>query len=45
MALVIRGKTICHLCGRVIKEGDAIESFPPLVVDAADPLAAFSPAR
>ena len=44
MALVILGKTICHLCGRVIEEGDEIESFPPMAVDAADPLADFSDA-
>lgn len=44
MALVIYEQTRCPLCGDVLREDDTIELFPPLVSDAADPLAIFNDA-
>ena len=28
MALVIPGKSVCHLCGAVLQEHDEVEAFP-----------------
>lgn len=32
MALIIRGKTLCHICGRVLAEDDKVQLFPPALV-------------
>lgn len=37
MALVIRGKTFCRLCGRVHAPDDELELFPPGLFEASDP--------
>ncbi|WP_156391777.1 MULTISPECIES: hypothetical protein [unclassified Nocardioides] len=29
MAMIIRGKSLCHICGLVVAEGDEIQLFPP----------------
>jgi hypothetical protein len=30
MAILVRGKTRCPLCGNVIEEGDDVVNFPPI---------------
>ena len=42
MALLIRGKTQCRLCGQVITETDNVVSFPPITVNEADGLFLFN---
>lgn len=37
MALVIRGKTRCHLCQRVHAPDDDVELFPPALFERGDP--------
>lgn len=37
MALVIRGKTKCRLCGRVIAEQDEIVTFPSGLFHPGEP--------
>jgi hypothetical protein len=44
MSLLLRGKTTCPICGRVIQERDVAISFPAFVWNGADPLALFSDA-
>jgi hypothetical protein len=44
MALIIRGKTTCPLCGQIIHADDEIVSFPPFVGEPGDPLHLFSDA-
>jgi hypothetical protein len=39
MAIVIRGKSVCHLCGNVIEPSDAILLFPPALFDPCSALA------
>jgi hypothetical protein len=29
MALIIRGKSVCHICGLVIADRDEVQLFPP----------------
>ncbi|SKB02636.1 hypothetical protein [Aeromicrobium choanae] len=29
MAIVLRGRSVCHLCGRVMRSEDDIALFPP----------------
>jgi hypothetical protein len=29
MAIVIRGRSVCHICGRVLGADDDIQTFPP----------------
>lgn len=33
MAIVIRGKSLCHLCGLIIASGDQVQCFPPALFD------------
>jgi len=42
MAIIIKGTSVCPLCGQVIKESDEIVSFPPFISDELDPLFEFS---
>ena len=42
MALLIFGKSVCSLCGRVIKQEESTCSFPPFVVNELDPCFVFS---
>ena len=42
MAIVIRGKTKCQFCGKVIAEGQEVVSFPNFVTNQMDPLRVFS---
>ena len=44
MALVIRGQTICDLCGEIIAEGDDVTTFPAFVHNEIDPLFCFNDA-
>lgn len=42
MALMIRGKTTCGICGHIIELNDAAVMFPPLTCNELDPLMGFS---
>jgi predicted nucleic acid-binding Zn ribbon protein len=42
MALLIYGKRVCSLCGKLIKQEDPSCSFPPFVVNELDPCFLFS---
>jgi hypothetical protein len=42
VAIVILGKTICHLCGRTIEVDQEIVAFSPFVSNEADPLFVFN---
>jgi hypothetical protein len=42
MAILIRGKTVCALCGQVIKKGEKATLFPHFVVSRDDPLWKFT---
>jgi len=42
MALLIRGKTKCSLCGQVITDGEEVMSFGPFVTNRRDPLLRYS---
>jgi hypothetical protein len=44
MAIVIRGKSACQLCGNVMAEGDALVMTSPFISDRSDPLWRFSDA-
>lgn len=44
MALLVRGRTHCPLCGRIIAAGDPVVSFPPLISNQLDPLFMFNDA-
>lgn len=33
MALVVRGRSVCHLCGRVMGNGERLVLFPPALFD------------
>jgi hypothetical protein len=33
MAIVIRGKSRCHICGRIIKDVDEVQLFPPALFE------------
>lgn len=44
MTLLLRGKTICNICGQVIGENDEAVGFSPFVMNAADPLFRFDDA-
>ncbi|RNL79825.1 hypothetical protein [Nocardioides marmorisolisilvae] len=39
MSLLLRGKTVCHLCGEVIGLDDAAQQFPPGLFDSGGPVA------
>lgn len=42
MALLIRGKTTCGLCSKVIGEDDEVFAVPPLISNTLDPLYKFN---
>ena len=42
MAIVLRGKTECSICGKVILSGDEIVSTSHFIADKDDPLWRFS---
>jgi hypothetical protein len=42
MAIVIRGKTECPLCGSILSDADQIVMFPHFIADRAHPLWRFS---
>ena len=44
MALLVRGKSTCHLCGQVIGPEDAAEMFPPALCDSREPVARLNDA-
>lgn len=44
MALVIRGKTQCAICGKTIEQEDSIVMCPHFIADQSDPLWRFSDA-
>jgi hypothetical protein len=44
MAILLRGKTECRICGDVIKDGDEVILFPHVVLNEADPLYSLSDA-
>jgi len=42
MAIIIRGKTKCSICGAVIEDGQTVSSFPHFIQNELDPLAVFN---
>lgn len=42
MALIVRGKTTCGLCDKVIQDGDEVVAFSPFVANERDPLFRYS---
>lgn len=44
MAIIIRGKTLCPLCGEVLTEEDEIFATSHFISDKTDPLWCFSDA-
>lgn len=38
MVVLIRGKTVCAICGKVIYDGQAVQMFRPFVSNELDPL-------
>ena len=44
MALVIRGKSTCFICGRIMGKADEIVIFPPFVPNLRSPIRPFSDA-
>lgn len=42
MALILRGKTECSICGVVIKDGDTIVATTHFIGEPSDPLWRFS---
>lgn len=44
MAILVRGKTECPICGEVIQDGDDVALFPHFVLNEADPLYPLSDA-
>lgn len=44
MAILLLGKTVCSLCGQVIKADERRRSFPAFVANEEDPLFLFSDA-
>ena len=42
MAILLRGKTVCTLCGKPIVENQEAVGFPPFVSNELDPLQIFS---
>lgn len=32
MAVIIRGKSLCHICGLVLAADDDVQSFPPALL-------------
>ncbi len=44
MALLLLGKTICPICGLVIRDGQELKCFPPFVSNELDSLIIFNDA-
>jgi hypothetical protein len=44
MALLIRGRTVCGLCGLVISADDDVVIFPPMTSNTVDPIFRYSDA-
>ena len=44
MAIIIRGKSKCTLCGKFLEEGQEVVAFSPFVGNELDPLWVFSDA-
>jgi hypothetical protein len=44
MAIVIRGKSTCVICGKILQEGQELVCFSPFVGNELDPLWEFSDA-
>lgn len=44
MAIIILNRSICRICGNLIKEGDEIAGFPHFARSEQDPLYFFSDA-
>jgi hypothetical protein len=44
MAIVIRGKSTCVICGKILQEGQELVCFSPFVWNELDPLWKFSDA-
>jgi len=42
MAVLLRNKTICPMCGRLIEEGEDTSLFPHFILNENDPLYEFS---
>jgi hypothetical protein len=42
MAILLRGKTRCPICRKVIEEGDEAVTFPHFILNGKDPLSALS---
>lgn len=42
MALFVRGRTPCGICGQVLEQDDEVAVFPPFVANRKDPLWRFS---
>jgi predicted nucleic acid-binding Zn ribbon protein len=42
MAIIIRGKTKCFICGAVIEDEQPVRSFPHFIQNELDPLAVFN---
>lgn len=32
MAIIIRGKSVCHVCGSILAEDDDVQLFPPALL-------------
>src|SRR2546427_3362411 len=41
LPILIRGKTVCSLCGRVINEGEEVTMFSAFIPNELDPLLIF----
>jgi hypothetical protein len=41
LAILIRGKTVCQLCGQVISTGDDVAAFAAFISNKLDPLLVF----
>jgi len=41
LAILIRGKTVCRLCGQVISTGDDVATFAAFISNKLDPLLVF----
>ena len=44
MAVVIIGKSECHICGKVLESSEDIVLFPPFIANMLDPLYIFNDA-
>jgi hypothetical protein len=44
MAIIVRGKSRCAICGERLEDADEIRGFPPFIVNELDPLHLFTDA-